>query len=423
MLTTRPEPGWLWGPPALALLALLADTHNGVSLLSTHTTGFGLSKYAVGSLGLPALAVIVAVWSTRRWPWLLVAGTLAKLVAATESHLHFFSTRPGTMFLIWSLGVAGSVLIIIGALAAARNAVMAAMVVGTQLIAAVFLGLTWLSSPLRPMAFDLLLVVAGVVGGGLAVWGTRTGEIPPVEPIGRRAAIVGTVAALVPTVLAVTGYLIRQELHPLIAAAGAGATVLLLVAVLAALLGKGALLGTSTAGLVLFAVAAPMTLGFYFGAGQLTTYGSAAIIGLAAGLVAAHFGQSTLVAAAACTGLVVLMLTAVEVTGAYADITRGGLAALLIALGVAAATSATAVAAPVLANLRALPVGLGLLLIAVQQGTRELVQPFLSYDEISVQLPEARYTSLWAAILGIAVVALLAVAAIDRAKATASVDG
>lgn len=418
MENTRPEPGWLWGPPALALIALLVSNHNAVSLISTHSgLGFGLSKYAVGSLGLPALAVIVGVWSTRHWPWLLLVGTLAKLAAVLDSHVFFFSQHPGFTFLIWSVGAAGSVLIVIGALAAARNAVMAAMVVGTQLLAAVFLGLPWLSSPLRPPAFDLLLAVVAVAGGVLAVWGTRTGEITPVEPISRRASIVGTVAAFVPTVLAVTGLLITLALPRLVASAGAGFAVLLFVTVLAAFLGRSALLPIATAGLVLFAVAAPMTLGLYFGASQLTTYGTAAVIGLAGGLVAAYFGRSTLVAAAACAGLALLMVTVVEVTGSYNDITQGGLAALIIALGVVAVTSAAATAAPVLADLRAVPVGLGVLLIGFQQGVRELVQPFLSYSRIPNQLPEQDYTSLWAWVLGIAAGALVVIAVLERRPA------
>lgn len=420
MEKTRPEPGWLWGPPALALIALLVGNHNAVSLFSTGSAGFGLSKYTVGFLGLPALAVIVGVWSARRWPWLLVAGTLAKLVAVLESHVFFFSERPGTMFLIWALGSAGSVLIVIGALAAARNAVMAAMVVGTQVLAAVFLGLPWLSSPFRPASFDLLLAVAAVVGGILAVWGTRTGEITPVAPIGRRAAIVGTAAALVPIVLTVTGYLIKLELPNLVASAGAGLAVLLFVTALAAFLGKGALLRTATAGLVLFAVSAPMTLGLYFGASQLTTYGTAAVIGLAGGLVAAYFGCSTVVAAASCAGLAVLMTT-VEVTGTYFDVTQRGLAALIIALGVAAVTSAAATAAPMLSDLRALPVGLGVLLIGFKLGFRELAQPFLSYSRIPNQLPEQDYTSLWAWVLGIAAAALVAIAVLERQRAKVAV--
>ncbi|MFI6102453.1 hypothetical protein ACIA8G_43470 [Lentzea sp. NPDC051213] len=426
MQNTRRELGRLWGPPALALIALF-NTPLGGPLLSTHSAGFGLSKYAVTSLGLPALAVIAGVWNAKRWQWLLVVGTLAKLVAVIESHVYFFSGRPGLTFLISGVGDAGFVLIVIGVLAAVRDAAMAAAVVGVQLVAALFLGLDWLSSPYRPMAVDLLLAVIGVVGGALAVYGTRTGEIPRAEPIGRRAVIVGTLAALVPTVLTVTGYLIKLELPALVAAAGAGVTVLLFVTVLAIALGKGALLRTATAGLVLLAVAAPLTLALYFSASSPQVYGPAAVIGLAAGMLAGHAGRSMLLAAGACAVLAVVTLTSTELTGSYADLKQGGLASLMIVLGVLAATSAAATAAPALIELRALPVALGPLLIGFLLGFRELIQPFLSYSRIPSQLPEADYTSLWAAILGIAAVAMVAIAALDRAKVTspagASVDG
>lgn len=422
MQNTRRELGWLWGPPALALIALF-NTPVGGPLLSTHSAVSGLGKYSVASLGLPALAVIVGVWNAKRWQWMLVAGTLAKLVAVINSHVHVFSGRPGITFLISDGGDAGAALIVIGVLAAVRNAAMAAAVVGVQLVAVLFLGLDWLSSSHRPMAVDLLLAVVGVVGGALAVYGTRTGEIPRSEPNSRRAAIVGTLAAGVPAVLTVTGYLINLELPALVAAAGAGVMVLLFVTALAIALGKGALLGTATAGLVLLAVAAPLTLALYFSASSLPVYGSAAVIGLAAGILAGHVGRSTVLAAGACAVLAFIMLTSVGLTGSYDDLTQGGLASLMIGLGVVAATSTAATAAPALIELRALPVALGPLLIGFLLGFRELVQPFLSYSRIPNRLPEADYTSLWAAILGIAAMALLGILALDRSKAKIAAVG
>lgn len=422
MQNTRRELGWLWGPPALALIALF-NTPVGGPLLSTHSAVSGLGKYSVASLGLPALAVIVGVWNAKRWQWMLVAGTLAKLVAVINSHVHVFSGRPGITFLISDGGDAGAALIVIGVLAAVRNAAMAAAVVGVQLVAVLFLGLDWLSSSHRPMAVDLLLAVVGVVGGALAVYGTRTGEIPRSEPNSRRAAIVGTLAAGVPAVLTVTGYLINLELPALVAAAGAGVMVLLFVTALAIALGKGALLGTATAGLVLLAVAAPLTLALYFSASSLPVYGSAAVIGLAAGILAGHVGRSTVLAAGACAVLACIMLTSVGLTGSYDDLTQGGLASLMIGLGVVAATSTAATAAPALIELRALPVALGPLLIGFLLGFRELVQPFLSYSRIPNRLPEADYTSLWAAILGIAAMALLGILALDRSKAKIAAVG
>ena len=46
---------WLWGPTALALLALFTVSDD--ALLSTHGAHFGVSKYSVATLGLPALVI------------------------------------------------------------------------------------------------------------------------------------------------------------------------------------------------------------------------------------------------------------------------------------------------------------------------------------------------------------------------------
>ncbi|WP_154697466.1 hypothetical protein [Lentzea guizhouensis] len=155
MQNTRRELGWLWGPVVLALLALF--TVSDTELVSTRAAHFELSKYAFATLGMPLVAAVVGVWFSRRWPWLLVAGTLGVLVATTESHVHLTSSRPGIASIVASLGSAGAVLIVLGALAAARDAALAAVVVAVPLLGTLFLGLSWLSSPLRPAALEITL--------------------------------------------------------------------------------------------------------------------------------------------------------------------------------------------------------------------------------------------------------------------------
>ncbi|MDX8047808.1 hypothetical protein SK571_00305 [Lentzea sp. BCCO 10_0798] len=405
MQNVRHEPVRLWGPVALALLALFNVSDH--ALLSTHGAHFGVSKYSVATLGIPALAVIVGVWLTRHWQWLLVAGTSGALVASVESQVHLFSLRPGTSGIIDSLGAAGAVLIVIGVLAVTRDAAMAVTLVGVQVLATLFRGMDWLDSTIFPAPVVFALAGLGVLGAVLAVHAVRTGKAPRSEPVSRRAAISGTAAALLPLVFLGAGILLRQVLVLPLARAGAGVALLLCTAGLTLALGRGAFLKTVTAGFVLLAVAAPLNFGLYFSVSQLGTYAPAAVVGLGAGILAAQFGRSTVAGAAACAALAAVMGLVVEVTGTHADMTHSALGSLIVALGVLAVTSAVAAATPALVDLRALPVALGPLLIGFALAFRQLIQPWLAYEKSTTQFPEQYYISVWVVLLVLAALALL----------------
>ncbi|MCX2953069.1 hypothetical protein [Lentzea sp. NEAU-D7] len=405
MQNNRRELAWIWGPVTLALLALFNVSDH--ALLSTHGAHFSVSKYSVAALALPALAVIVGVWLTRHWQWLLVLGSAGVLVASVESQAHLFSLRPGTSGIIDSLGTAGAVLIVIGALAVTRDAAMAATAVGVQVLAALFRGMDWLDGTIFPAPVVFALAALGVLGAALAVHAVRTGKAPRSEPVSRGAAIAGTAAALVPLVLLGAGILLRQALVLPLAQAAAGVALLLCTAGLTLALGRGAFLKTATAGFVLLAVAAPLNFGLYFSASQLGTYAPAALVGLGAGILAARFGRSAVAGAAACAALAAVMGLVVEVTGTHADMTHSALGSLIVALGVLAVTSAVAAATPALVDLRALPVALGPLLIGFELAFRQLIQPWLAYEKSTTQFPEQYYTSVWVVLLVLAVPALL----------------
>jgi hypothetical protein len=114
------------------------------------------------------------------------------------------------------------------------------------------------------------------------------------------------------------------------------------------------------------------------------------------------------------------MVTVVEITGEYVDMTRGGMASLVIGLAMAAVTASAATAAPVLVRLRVLPVALGLVLVAFTTGFRQGIQPLLDYERIWGQLPEAEYLPLWGLVLSVAAAALVVIAVLDHRAKTAN---
>ncbi|MFD4670681.1 hypothetical protein ACFWNN_13150 [Lentzea sp. NPDC058450] len=407
MQNVRHEPAWLWGPVALALLSLFTVAK--YDLLAQYGAHFGVSKYSFATLGVPLLTVIAGVWLTRHWQWLLLAGTTGVLIASVESQAHFFSLRPGTSAIIDAVGAAGAVLIVLGALAVTRDAALAATVVVVPLLATLFLGLDWLNSRIVPPPVVFALAGLGVLGAVLAVHAVRTGRAPRSDRVSTRAAVAGTLAALLPLVLLGTGLLLLPYLVLPLARAGAGVAVLLCAVVLTLVLGRGAFLGTATAGVVLLAVSAPLNFGLYFSAGGVVVSAPAALVGLAAGIVAAWSGHEAAVGAGACAALAAIMGLVVDVTGQYVDLTQRGLGELIIVLGVLAMTCAVAAATPALADLRALPVALVPLLTGFLLGFRQLIQPWLAYEKSPTQFPEGYYVSVWVVLLVLAALALVAV--------------
>lgn len=412
---------WTHGVPALAAVALFNVSAGGPHLLSTHGSGAWFDRYAAVALVVPPAAVVAGVWNGGRWPWLLVAGAVLKLPEAVWSHTFFLGDRPGVTRLVWAAGTAGTALIVLGVLAAVmsarQGAALAGWVVGVLLVGSTLLGLEWLDTPERSAVVDYGLAGAGVLAGALAVFGARTGRLPRDHvPISRRAAVVGTGAAVLPLLLAVTGYALHEVTAEVPAVSGAGLVALLCAAGLAVSIGS--VLRALAAGLVLFAVAAPLTLGVYFSSGQIGAVWLPAFAGLLLGVVVGRTRFGGLLAVAATAFVGVTMATAGPVTGSYVEMATGEPlivpAAVLIGAAVAAATSTAATVAPFLLRHQALPVVLGPLLMGVVLACRALLQVVLQYDGAGTALPEASRTSVWATLLGIAAVLLAVIAFLDR---------
>ncbi|WP_447002742.1 hypothetical protein ACRAKI_23870 [Saccharothrix isguenensis] len=436
-VAARRQLGWVWGVTALAVVALFNIGSHGPYLTGTYRTSITLSRYSVPELGLTLVATIVGLWVVRRWswhwPWLLVAGALGKVPEVVRSENHFLSDRPSVYYVVSAAGAAGTALIVLGVLCAAsalasagwegHGAALSGVAVGTMLFGTVLLGLHWLDRPDRPALMNYSFAALGLLGGVLAVYAVRTGRIArPEHPLLTvRTAIVGTVAALLPAVLNVTGFLLYGAL-PVVGLPNSGAGVLTLLCAcgLAVLSGSGMVLRAATAGLVLYAVAAPLILGHYFTAGQMTTAWPWAFAGLVVGVAVGRSRHRAVLAALACAGLGFVMATMGKVTGTYMEmVTNEPLimpAEPLIALVVAAATATATAVAPFASHHRALPVVLGPLLIGFVSSIRGLVQVFILDDSTTTALPEAAQTRTWAVLLGIATVMLVVIAVLDARR-------
>ncbi|WP_033443297.1 hypothetical protein [Saccharothrix sp. NRRL B-16314] len=444
----RRQLGWTWGVTALAVVALFNIGAHSPDLKVTHGTAIHLEKYSVPLLGLTLVATSVGLWTIRRWPWhwpwLLVAGALCKVPEVVRSEVFFLSGRPGAHYLIWAAGAAGTALIVLGVLCAAaastsaptsdgsagHAAALSGMAVGTMLFGTVLVGLGWLDQPDRPAVMNYGFAGIGLLGGALAVLAVRTGRIarPEAPLLTVRTAIVGTAAALLPVVLTVAGYLLNLALPVVgVPTSGAGVLTLLCACGLALALGSGMVLRAAAAGLVLYAVAAPVTLAIYFTAGQMTVVWPWAFAGLVGGVALGRSRHRAALAALGCAGLGLVMATMGRLTGTYAEMATDGPLIMpaepLIALVVATATVAVTTAVPLASHHRALPVVLGPLLIGFVLSIRDLMQVFILHGSSGTALPEGRHTEKWAVLLGIATVLLVVIAVLDARRAAVARSG
>lgn len=456
----RRQLGWTWGVTASAVVALFDIGVHSPDLKATHGTAIHLEKYSVPLLGLTLVATAVGLWTIRRWPWhwpwLLVAGALCKVPEVVRSDVFFLSDRPGVHYLVWAAGAAGTALIVLGVLCAAAASTSAAtsastsavtsaassggsvghaaalsgMAVGAMLFGTVLVGLGRLDQPDRPAVLNYGFAGIGLLGGALAVLAVRTGRIarPGVPLLTVRTAVVGTAAASLPVVLTVAGYLLDLALPVVgVPTSGAGALTLLCACGLAWSLGSGMVLRAAAAGLVLYAVAAPVTLAIYFTAGQMTVVWPWAFAGLVVGVALSRSRHRAVLAASACGGLGLVMAAMGRLTGTYAEMATGGPlivpAEPLIALVVATATVAVTTAVPLASHHRALPVVLGPLLIGFVLSIRDVMQVFLLHGSSGTALPEGRHTEKWAVLLGVATVLLVVVAVLDARRASVAGSG
>jgi hypothetical protein len=344
-------------------------------------------------------AVLVAVAATvvglvllRWWPWLLLAGALLTLPAATPT-LPLWPEGASTAY----AALAGAPLALLAVLAAAQElidggarglgAALAGAATGAGLVGAVLVGAAWLRTPPNLGAWQAALALLGVAGGALAV-ARRPAVAGPGAAAARpgvRPTVLGALAALlafVPVVVTdarVAAVLqVSQESlarRPYAMAAVVGLLTLGCAALLAVAAGPWAAAGAVTAALAQVGVAAPMILVLYAVVFH-PAYGlGAAAVGLAAGGVAVATRWRVPLAAAAGVAASLALLLAVAATGGapekVAQQGRWVPAGLLLALLVAAVTATVAAAAPAAAGRGGLAAVLGPIVGALVVGGKQ----------------------------------------------------
>src|SRR3954471_22720290 len=111
------------------------------------------SQYAVWEQAVPMVAVLIAVFATRLWPWLLLVGTVMSLPLTLATVLPN-SLASHTVMLVAAHG--GPPVVFIAVLAAAQQlfrhgaktqgVVVVALGIGAQIFAAGLTGTTWLTA-------------------------------------------------------------------------------------------------------------------------------------------------------------------------------------------------------------------------------------------------------------------------------------
>ncbi|MQY04937.1 hypothetical protein [Actinomadura macrotermitis] len=378
---------------------VLATAASGLGVLVNAASGLGAPSQLIGGwpgvtalsaevhvhTAMPVAAVVAGLLLIRRWPWLLLGGSLLTLPAVLTPYITQFGAHPS----LRTLGYAGTWLVLIAVLAAAQElmeasatgagAALCGCTAGALLTGAAFVGAAWLSLPAGVNAAHLLLALAGAAGGAVAVARLRgaAGPRPHALPViagGLAAALVFVTPVLTTSRAARILEVSADSLARRDAAQSAltGLVILGCAVLIATLAGVWGLAGVAAAATVQAGVAAPLLLGSYGVAFHRTAGLAAALTGLVAGAVLARTKWRTPVAAGGTVLCALVLLIAVAATGGAPEkiVAQGRWipAALLLALLVATATCTVAAAARVTTRRGGTPAVLGPVLAALVAG-------------------------------------------------------
>ncbi|MFK0245992.1 hypothetical protein ACIQUM_14915 [Amycolatopsis azurea] len=252
---------------------------------------------------LPLVAVLAAVFLTRWWPWLLVAGVVLSLPTALVHLLPDLGAHPSLSI----IALAGPPVVLLAVLTVAQDLlrrgarvaglVVLGLTVGTQLFAASLAGASWLMLTPGGLVWHLVLTALSVAGAVLAVV-TRSAraqdpEWPESRPLTPRFAAAAILAVLLPMALQAVDVVKVSEVlelpvesigrHPDVVVAIGGLIVLVGGVVACAIAGSRAFFAAATSASVQVGAMAPLLLAVYSVAFQPVLSWLAAAVGVAAG--------------------------------------------------------------------------------------------------------------------------------------------
>ncbi len=389
--------------------------------------------YSVLAEVVPMLGVLVALFTSRWWPWLLLAGaavslpsTVSVLVPSVGSHVSLLvAAKAGPPMVLIAVLAAAQELFRRGA--RASGFVVAGLAIGSQVFAAGLTGSSWFMQPVGTVFWHVALTVLGVAGAVLAVVtrglrrGWASGQLRPRVAVAAVGAVLLPLVAVYFDAAAVSGLLkispASLARHPEVVPTITGLVVLIGAVLLGLLAGARVFFGVAVMALVQLGVAGPVLLALYSAAVDPVSRWVAAAAGVAAGCVAAASRWRTPLAAGGGVLSALVIFVAAMATGGtpekLIDQQLSVVGCLLLALLAATATVMIAWASQDLATLEALPAAAGpLTSVLVLGGNAALVATRIDEQYSRGYLAAVHYLPTYAILLLLAALLIAGAAAV-----------
>lgn len=368
---------------ASAALGVVAGSLMGLEPLSPFVAAATPQSWTVPAQAVPMLGVLVALFTSRWWAWLMVAGTVISLPLT----VYVLFPSWGSQVSLLVAAKAGPPMVLIAVLAAAQELfrrgartagfVVAGLAIGSQFFAAGLTGSTWFVQPVGGIFWHVALTAVGVAGAVVAIvtrglraadpgW-TASRQLPPRIAIAAVGAVLLPLVAVVFDTAVVSGLLEVSQgslsRHPEVVPIIVGLIVLVGAVLIGTLAGARVFFGVAVMALTQLGVAAPLLLGLYSAAVDPVSRWVAVAGGVAVGCIAAASRwRETLAVGSGVLSALVLFIASLA-TGAkpekLIDQQLSVVGSLLLALLAATATVMVAWAARSLAELEALPAAFG----------------------------------------------------------------
>jgi hypothetical protein len=384
------------------------------------------SQYAVWEQAVPMVTVLIAVFATRAWPWLLLVGTVMSLPVTLETVL------PNTILSHTAMMTAsrgGPPVVFIAVLAAAQQlfrqgakaqgVVVVALGIGAQIFAAGLTGSAWLTQPTATQFWHVGLTVVGVAGAVLAVvtikgrtdWAVVNRPAARIVTASVGVVLLPLVAVVINDELANTAFGLSGRglaSHPELVPAAVGVVLVVGGAMLCAVAGARVAFVVAVAALTQLGITGPLVLALYSVAVDPVLGWIAAAVGVAAGCVAAvsRWRMQLAVGGGLVSAIVLFVLSAASdgLPERFVDSQVSVVGALLLALLAATATVMVACVAEVPAGVSGVPAAFGPMASTMVLGGTGVIRILYGADSFGVRgyLDPAHHLSVFGVFLVIA---------------------